>query len=160
MVCRFKQAHEHSFYFNFWKGIILKERKRVKKATAWKRQQSNLITLCSFNYIYIYIYTLVYAIQHFHLRELSTGKEVVMCLYRVSLQQCHFLCTGGPEDDGKCVMEGFCDSSQMKEELCFLWILSSVFVFLPSLFYYFSTPKQKSFPVKNISLFFVYGKHN
>lgn len=30
--------------------------------------------------VYIYIYTLVYAIQHFHLRELSTGKEVVMCV--------------------------------------------------------------------------------
>lgn len=110
--------------------------------------------------MYIYIYTLVYAIQHFHLRELSTGKEVVMCVCTGCHCSSHFLCTGGPEDDGKCVMEGFCDSSQMKEELCFLWRFSSVFVFLPSLFYYFSTSKQKSFPVKNISLFFVYGKHN
>lgn len=75
VLCRFKQAHELSFFFNFWKGIIQKGRMRVKKATC-KRQQSNLNNLCSFNYRYI----LVYVIQHFHLKELSTGKWVV-CVF-------------------------------------------------------------------------------
>lgn len=126
----------------------------VKKAT-WRRQQGSLITLCSFCYRYI----VVHSIQPSHLWALSTGKSVV-CV----CTGCHcsnsFLCTAGPADDGQCVMGRFCSPSQGKEELCWFWRLSWMFLFLPCLLCCCSTPNQASFQVKNTSLFFVYGKYN
>lgn len=104
-----------------------------------KKQQSNLITLCSFNYKYI----LVYAIQHFHLRELSIGKWVV-CVFvlavTVAVSFCVYWWSRRPWQ--MCFGKVLQLIPNERRTVLPLQTFLNVFS-LPSLFYCYRTPNKK-----------------